>query len=114
MADLSILPGELNLTIIRGDTTAFSYTITEDGSPAVLPTSGWVSQIRTVKGQSADAPLATITVDASDAGTGVFRLSIDAADTIDLPATCFWDIEHTPSERTWMGGKIRVKEQVTQ
>lgn len=115
MADLDLTPGVLNIFgFRREDTVSFEWTATQDGVPVVLPTAGWEAQIREFAGNSDDAPLATITVDSSDADTGVFRFSIASADTRDLPDVSFWDLEHTPTERTYVAGKIKPKDQVTQ
>jgi hypothetical protein len=115
MADLDLSPGVLNISgFRREDTVSFQWTATEEGVPVVLPTTGWEAQIRTVAGNSEDPPLANITVDSSDADTGVFRFSIASSVTVDLPDLCFWDLQHTPTERTWVAGKIKPKDQVTQ
>lgn len=115
MADLDLSPGELNiLNFRREDTVSFEWTATEGGVPVVLSTTGWEAQIREEAGNSDDPPLATITVDSSDADTGVFRFSIASADTRDLPDLSFWDLQHTPTQRTWVAGQIKPKDQVTQ
>jgi hypothetical protein len=115
MADLDLSPGVLNISgFRREDTVSFEWTVVEDGVPVVLPTTGWEAQIRAEAGNSDDPPLASITVDSSDADTGVFRFSIASADTRDLPDVAFWDLQHTPTERTWVAGKLKPKDQVTQ
>jgi hypothetical protein len=115
MADLDLSPGVLNISgFRREDTVSFEWTAVQDGVPVVLPTTGWEAQIRTTAGNSDEAPLATITVDSSDADAGVFRFSIASADTRDLPDVAFWDLQHTPTERTWVAGKLKPKDQVTQ
>lgn len=114
MADLAQLPGELNLSVYRGDTTNFQVTITdtESGDPLVLPTTGWRAQARTTR--DAEAVLFTITVDATDAATGILGLSIDGADTADVTQTSvFWDVENTSLERTYLAGKVRFSGEVS-
>jgi hypothetical protein len=115
VADLDLSPGVLNISgFRREDTVSFEWTAVQDGVPVVLPTTGWEAQIRAEAGNSEDPPLATITVDSSDADTGVFRFSIASVDTVDMPDLCFWDLQHTPTARTWVAGKIKPKDQVTQ
>ena len=58
--------------------------------------------------------LFTITVDATDAATGVLGLSIAGADTgtVDVDSA-FWDLENTDTDRTYLAGKVRLKGQVS-
>lgn len=114
MAELAQLPGVLDLTIYRGDDTNFQVTITDTttGDPMVLPTSGWLSQVR--EEAEKDSPVVfTITVDAASAATGVLGLSIDGADTADVEGPYLWDLENTTLERTFLAGKVRLQGQVT-
>jgi hypothetical protein len=114
MADLAQLPGELNLTIYRGDTTNFQVTVTDSvtGDPMVLPTTGWRSQVRVLR--SSDDVLFSVTVDATDAATGVLGLSITGTDTASVTVdSAFWDLENTDTDRTYLAGKVRLKGQVS-
>ena len=114
MAELVQLPGVLDLTIYRGDDANFQVTITdpETEDPLVLPTSGWRAQVRVDK--DAAVVLFTITVDATDAGSGVVVLSIDGADTASVTDdAAVWDMENTTQERTYLAGKVRLKGQVS-
>lgn len=114
MAELAQLPGALDLTIYRGDDTNFQVTITdtESGDPLELPTTGWLAQVRVDKDSA--TVLFTITVDASDAASGVLVLSIDGADTGSVTDdSAVWDMENTTQERTYLAGKIRLKGQVS-
>lgn len=114
MAELEQLPGPLDLRIYRGDTTNLQVTIKDatTGDPMELPTSGWRSQVR-VDTDPASPVLFTITVDASDAATGVVGLSIDGDDTATLESPVAWDLENTTLERTFLAGRIRLQGQVT-
>lgn len=114
MAELAQLPGALDLTIYRGDNTNFRVTLTdtESGDPLELPTTGWRAQVR-VQRASEDV-LFTITVDATDAATGVVDLSIAGADTGAVTVdSAFWDLENTDTDRTYLAGKVRLKGQVS-
>lgn len=114
MADLVILPGELNITFKRGDRVSWESIAKQAGVVVPLPTTGWRAQVREEPGQSDEAPLATVAVDAADGGDGVLRYTIDSADTIELPELCYWEAEHVATERTWVGGTLKLKEQVAQ
>ena len=114
MAELAQLPGVLDLTIYRGDNTNFRVTLTdtESGDPLVLPTTGWRAQVRVSR--TSEDVLFTVTVDATDAGAGVFDLSILGTDTGAVAVdSAFWDLENTDTDRTYLAGKIRLKGQVS-
>lgn len=114
MAELSQLPGALDLTIYRGDNTNFQVTITDTVSeePVELPTTDWRAQVRAQR-ESADV-LFTITVDATSAASGVLGLSIDGADTGSLSAvSAYWDLENTGTGRTYLAGKVKLRGQVS-
>ncbi|MGW9587505.1 hypothetical protein [Microbacterium sp. NPDC055455] len=114
MAELSQLPGVLDLTIYRGDNTNFQVTLTdtETQEPLVLPEAGWRAQVRVVR--ASEDVLFTITVDAADAATGVVGLSIAGSDTGSVTVdSAFWDLENTDTDRTYLAGKVRLKGQVS-
>lgn len=114
MAELVQLPGALDLTIYRGDDTNFQVTLTdpETEEPLDLPTSGWRAQVRVDK--DATVVLFTITVDATDAASGVVGLAIDGDDTAGITDdAAVWDMENTTTERTYLAGKVRLKGQVS-
>lgn len=114
MAELAQLPGVLDLTIYRGDNTNFRVTLTDTvtGDPLVLPLTGWRAQVRVTR--ASDDVLFTITVDATDAATGVVDLSIVGTDTASISVdSAFWDLENTDTDRTYLAGKIRLKGQVS-
>lgn len=114
MATIELLPGLLNLSLYRGDDENFMVTITEDGTPAVLPSTGWLAQIRAKA--TADSPvLAEIEIDTTDAGSGVLRFSLSGADTADLPKKSKWDLQcASPEVRTYLAGDVLMTEQVSQ
>lgn len=114
MAELAQLPGELNLAIYRGDNTNFRVTLKDPGTgdPLVLPTTGWRAQVR--EERTSTTVLFTITVDATDAGSGVVDLSILGADTADVAVdAAAWDMENTDLDRTYLAGKVRLKGEVS-
>lgn len=65
-AVIRLLPGALDLNVYRGDDALFQVTMTEGGTPLILPTTGWSAQIRaSISGSS--PVLATFTIDAAAA-----------------------------------------------
>lgn len=113
-AVIRLLPGALDLQVYRGDDPLFQVTMTEGGTPVVLPTTGWTAQIR--ESTSPTSPvLATFTIDASTAATGVLRLSLAGADTAGLPSSAAWDLQCTDGGkvRTYLAGSVVATGQVT-
>lgn len=103
MADVNLGPGVLNLWVRQGDTRVLPLEFRDAaGDPVVLPTSGWLAQVRRTPDQG--ALLFTITVDASSGASGDLELTIDAP--VIPPGSYFWDLEVTDSGdvRTWLGG----------
>lgn len=114
MAVISLLPGNLDLHLYRGDDNNFQVTMTEDGTAKVLPTSGWSAQIR-AKAAADSEVLATLAIDTTDAATGILRFSLGGADTLTLPKKAKWDLQCDDSGvRTYLAGDVLVTEQVTQ
>jgi hypothetical protein len=118
MADLSAIPGELNLALYRGDSRSATLTITDDaGDPLVLPTTGWTAQVRadrTSAATLADYPvLMTFTVDSSAGASGVIVIAWDGDDLDALPKSTKWDLQSGTEERTYLAGKLTVSDQVT-
>ena len=114
MAELAQLPGALDLTVYRGDNTNFQVTLVDSTTqdPLVLPTTGWRAQVRVLR-TTADV-LFTITVDATDAATGVLGLSIVGTDTAAVTVDSgVWDLENTTTDRTYLAGKVRLKGEVS-
>lgn len=130
MAEVTVgsKPGVLNVTGKRGDKWGpFQATAT-----TTLDLSGrnWIAQVRATKDRPADV-LAEMVVDATDAATGVIRVSMLPEESSNLAtgpaatpagvspafqmgkATYYWDIQATlisdPTDvKTWFGGKVIV------
>jgi hypothetical protein len=101
-----------NLTLYQGDTWTTSVTFEKpDGSPYPLDGFEFQAQIRT---GSADAsPLAAeMTVIVTD---NVVALSLEPAQTAELPASGRWDLQSTDGSRrvTWLAGTVKVTPEVT-
>jgi len=106
---------KVNLRLYRGDDRGIQFTFTDSSSaPIALPTSTWTSQIRAAVG-AADV-LASFTVDASQAATGVVKISLAHTDSATLPARCVYDLQvnSAGSITTYIQGSISMDGEVTQ
>jgi hypothetical protein len=116
MASIKITPAKLNYTIIRGDDFADTVTIKEGGPPAVavdVSTRTYTAQIRsTPDGDVVQA----MSIDMTDAATGIVAYLIADADTADLDGAYVWDFQQATAGgvvRTLMGGSFVVLKDVT-
>lgn len=111
---VEVLPGSADLVIYRGDTLSqafqFSYT---GGAPVILPTSGWIAQVRS--SHDATAILATFTVDSSGGALGRITLGLTATQTGALTSGSVWDLQQTTGAvvRTWLRGGVTIAKDVT-
>jgi hypothetical protein len=108
-------PGSLDINVYRGDKVGpLQFTPT---APVDLSGYTWLAQIRATKDEPATV-VATFTVDASGASTGVIALTLPHAQsallaTTDGRATYFYDVQATnvsdaTDVKTWFAGKIKV------
>ena len=107
------LPQKKILQAYRGDDWQKTLTFTNaDGTPTVLPTTGWNAH---VKKSARDAePLFAFTIDATDAAVGILVLSVQGAVTGPLAsATYLYDVEHTPSRKTYVRGEFKLEGDIT-
>lgn len=111
MADVTAVPGELNITLYRGDTTSIELTLTENSAPKVLPATGWLAQIKQKVGSEV---LAEFEVDATNAATGVLVLIAPDTSTI-VPRKCVWDLQNLDNgaTRTYVAGVVNLEGQVS-
>lgn len=113
MAELRIVPGELDLTVWRGDSPNIEITITDDetNEPLVLPTTGWRAHVR----EDEDSELLfSIPVIATSAGSGLVILAVDGADTAAQEEDVLvWDIENTETKRTYLAGAFNLDGEVS-
>ena len=121
MADaLDLRPPRRQIKFRRGDVVAFDLMIwdtsVEPRVPAAgLPTTGWRAQVREEAGESTEPPLASFVIDASEVDTtSVLHLVLEAADTLDLPEECEFDVENTVIQRTCAAGTLVIEGQVSQ
>ncbi len=108
--EMAVVP----LVILTGDTRQVTLRFVEDGDPVNLVGRTFLSQIRTAAGDP--DPLATFTIDATDAATGVIRLSLSAAVTGGLqPGNAVWDVQETYSGvvTTLAGGPVTIQRDVS-
>lgn len=114
MAELDVLPGQLDLRVYRGDTVNFRVTLkdTVTGDPLELPVTGWRAQVRADTDPTSPVEF-TLVVDGTDAATGVIDLTIDGTHTASLKGPVAWDLENTDLDRTYLAGRIRLSGQVS-
>ena len=120
MPELDLTYEPLPIKFTRGDAVAFDAVIYDKSvDPKVplldLPATGWRGHIRAAKGQTIDPPLASLVIDATDVGTtATLHVALLAADGVTLPDKCYWDIENTTTQFTYVGGIFKVEGQVSQ
>ena len=103
-------PGAVDLTVYRGDTLILPITMQQGGVPLVLPTTGWLAQVR-VSSDSAWTVL-QFTVDASQAAVGELVLSLTASQTA-AATDGFWDLQNTTGvPYTYLAGRFTVTKDV--
>lgn len=114
MASVKIIPAKLNYTITRGDDFADEITF-EDEAEAPIDVSArtFTAQVRT--DPDAETVTATMTVDMTDAATGVIVLRIADTVTDDLDGSYVWDLQQDTAGviRTIAGGGFVVNKDVT-
>lgn len=105
MSSANLRPGRLDLELYQRDTRTLPLEFrNSDGTPVVLPTSGWLCQVRRMR--DGGAILLTITVTATDAAAGNLSLALPAASF----KRGFWDLQNTTGGvvRTWLQGEVTV------
>jgi hypothetical protein len=112
MATVKILPAKLGYKITRGDDFADPITFTEDGDPIDVSARTYTAQIRrTTEGEVE----ATMSVDMTDAATGVIVLTLADSITEDMDGSYVWDLEQDTAGvlRTILAGPFEVLRDVT-
>lgn len=115
MASIKVVPAKLNYTIVRGDDFADTVTIKEGDPAAAVDVSArtFTAQVRA----SADATtiVATMTIDMTDAATGIVAYSIADTVTATMNGGYVWDFQQDTGGviRTLMGGSFVVVKDVT-
>ena len=104
-------PGAVDLTVYRGDTLVVPITVQQGGVPLVLPTTGWLAQVRV---SPDSAWMLQFTVDASQAAVGELVLSLTAAQTA-AATDGFWDLQNTNGGVVWtyLAGRFTVSKDVS-
>lgn len=105
---VDLTPAALNVKLYRGDDSTIKVTLQDDDGPVVLPTSGWLAQLRTEK--DSIEVVATIAVDATQAATGVLFLTFPTG----VASGLFYDVQcSTGGLRTWLRGRVTLSPDVT-
>ncbi len=110
----------MELRFARGDDAVFNVRAESSATPGTYIDfsgySGFLCQLRS--DPAATTVLATATVTDYDNGGGDrgVTVSFAAADTDDLPESCYWDLQMEDPDgktRTWFAGAVRVKRDVS-
>lgn len=114
MASIKITPAKLNYTIIRGDDFADTVTISEGEPSAPVDVSArtYTAQVRSTPDGTV---VATMTIDDTNAATGVIGYSLPDTDTDGMDGAYVWDFQQDTAGviRTLMGGSFVVLKDVT-
>jgi len=109
-----MIPGQYALSVYKGDTTRWQFTLWADGSmqtPTDLTTVTVASQIRTRPGGTlllSLAPVVTL--------PNIIAIAIAASDSATLPTTASWDLQLTYSTgdvNTVLAGPVNTITDVT-
>lgn len=106
MGTADLRPGKLDLALYQRDTRTLPLEFrNDDGTPVVLPTTGWLCQVR--RQRDGGSLLLTVTVDASAGASGDLVLSFPAAADFKRGV---WDLQNTTGGvvRTWIQGDVTV------
>lgn len=114
MASIKITPAKLNYTIVRGDDFADTVTIKE-GDPAVAVDVSARTYTAQVRSTPDGTVVASMTIDMTDAATGIVAYSLPDTTTDDLDGAYVWDFQQDTAGviRTLMGGSFVVLKDVT-
>lgn len=114
-SSVMVLPIQLTLSTYMGDTLTIRFTFT-DGTNPVNMTGTWAAQIR-ANANDPDPPVATFTIDTTNAATGVIVATLDAISSRNLtPGTSYvWDMQLTTGAviTTTHAGTITTTQDVT-
>ena len=96
---VDLRPGKLDIKVTRGDTDGIPLTIREAGEPADLTGRTYAAQLRRAKNA---ATAIDVTVDTTEAASGILILRLEPVVTETLTGEFQWDLEQT------MGGTVRT------
>lgn len=100
MATINATPGELDLRVWAGDALSFTALLKVDGVAQGMPDTGWSARIYGKDG----VPFGDITVDTSQASSGIVTFTVPDTLTAILPHYSKWEAES--QGRTWLAGDI--------
>jgi hypothetical protein len=96
---VDLRPGKLDIKVSRGDTDGIPIVIQEGGVAADLTGRTYAAQLRRSKNS---ATAVDITVDTTEAATGILTLRLEPIITETLTGEYQWDLEQT------VGGTVRT------
>ena len=109
-------PGETTDTIYRGDDYSHTVTLQDSAGDAYdASSSTWAAKLRATEDDA--TVLATLSIDTTNAATGILVCSIADTTTDDLTGSrAVWDLEETTSGgtvTTWLKVKCAIGRDVT-
>jgi hypothetical protein len=115
VATTKVIPAKLNYVMTRGDDFADSVTINEGEPPEPADVSGrtYTAQVRSAADST--TVVASMTIDMSNAASGIVGYSIPDTTTDDMSGAYVWDFQQVSGTvtRTLMGGGFTVLKDVT-
>lgn len=109
---MNVIPGKLNLTL--GPGVDFSATLTlEDAAGDPLPLNGYAPFASEIRSGVGGTLIATLTVDSTDAATGVLVLTLDGSATVGLSDRAFYDVIDAAG-RKWIEGTVHFDPSITE
>lgn len=111
-------PATYNLVIYQGDTFEEDFTFDTGGAtPTPIDVTGYVFRAQIRRRALDDDALVDFTAEIVDGAAGQIMLSLTPEETADLaPGRAVWDLEWTDTlgrVKTHVGGRVRIKAQVT-
>lgn len=119
--EVGAVAGALDLKVKRGDKIGpidFAW-----GAGVDLSDRTWAAQIRSDLDETEASPVATFTVDETNADAGTITISLPHSESANLAtvsgkAVYYWDLQATDSTDpedvfTWVAGKVRVSGDAT-
>lgn len=95
MATIDVTPAVLDLKLYAGDSTAVTVTTVDaNNAPVSLADRTWAASWRADR---ASATALTLTVDATNAATGILIVHFSGAQTRQMVTRGAWDLEGTPT-----------------
>jgi len=112
---VDLTPAVVDLFLYAGDDEIFQVSFVDENNTAIdVSLFTWTSQIRQTR-NSTDS--VDISIDTTEASTGILTLTVSGTVTRDLPRVSYWDLQYVPSDSenpsTILQGTVNCKLDVT-